>query len=112
MEVDFMYMNEISISKATELPKEFHEALKNWSIEAQRILDSDEIKWYSKLASTTFTYRGLSYIVTADDVYSKEVLENCLENVLDAGFEILQATITTDLRSLGAENIRNFGFLD
>ena len=51
MEVDFMYMNEISISKATELPKEFHEALKNWRIEAQRILDSDEIKWYSKLAS-------------------------------------------------------------
>ena len=101
-----MYMNEISISKATELPKEFYEALENWRVEAQRILNSDEIQWYSKLASTTFTYCGLSYIVTSEDVYSKEDLENCLENVLDAGFEILQATITKDLRRLGAENIR------
>ena len=55
-----MYKNEISISKATELPKEFYEALGNWRIEAQRILNSDEIQWYSKLASTTFTYCGLS----------------------------------------------------
>ena len=108
----FMYMNKISISKATELPKEFYEALGNWRVEAQRILNSDEIQWYSKLASTTFTYCGLSYIVTSEDVYSKEDLENCLENVLDAGFEILQATITKDLRRLGAENIRNWGFLD
>lgn len=58
-----MYMNEISISKATELPKEFNEALEHWRVEAQRILNSDEIQWFSKLASTTFTYRGLSYIV-------------------------------------------------
>lgn len=107
-----MYKNEINISKATELPKEFYEALGNWRVEAQRILNSDEIQWYSKLASTTFTYCGLSYIVTSEDVYSKEDLENCLENVLDAGFEILQATITKDLRRLGAENIRNWGFLD
>ena len=107
-----MYMNEISISKATELPKEFNEALEHWRVEAQRILNSDEIQWFSKLASTTFTYRGLSYIVTSNDVYSKEVLESCLENVLDAGFEILQANITQDLRRLGAENIRNWGFLD
>lgn len=107
-----MYKNEISISKATELPKEFYEALENWRVEAQRILNSDEIQWYSKLASTTFTYRGLSYIVTSNDVYSKEIFESCLENVLDAGFEILQATITRDLRRLGAENIRNWGFLD
>ena len=112
MEVDFIYMNKISISKAAELPKEFNEALEHWRVEAHRILNSDEIKWFSKLASTTFTYRGLSYIVTSNDVYSKEVLENCLENVLDAGFEILQATITRDLKRLGAENIRNWGFID
>lgn len=29
METDFMYMNEISISKVTEPPKEFYEALEN-----------------------------------------------------------------------------------
>ena len=107
-----MYKNEINISKATELPIAFYEALEKWRVEAHRILNSDEIQWFSKLASTTFTYRGLSYIVTSNDVYSNEALENCPENFLDAGFEILQATITKDLRRLGAENIRNWGFLD
>lgn len=107
-----MYMNEINISKATELPKEFNEALEHWRVEAKKILNSDKIQWFAKLASTTFTYCGLSYIVTSEDVYSKEDLENCLENILDAGFEILQATITKDLRRLGAEDIRNWGFWD
>jgi hypothetical protein len=107
-----MYLNEISISNANELPKEFHEALALWRVEAQRILNSGEIQWFSKLASTTFKYRGISYIITPEDVYPKEDLENCLENILDAGFEILQETITRDLERLGAENIRNFGFLD
>lgn len=105
-------MNEIRISKATNLPKEFNDALEQWRIEATRILNSDEIQWFAKLASTTFEYGGVSYIVTPSDVYSEQDLKNNHENILDAGFEILQTKISIDLTNLGAENIRNWGFLD
>lgn len=107
-----MYQKELPISKATELPSSFFEALERWRTEADRILHSDEIKWFAKLASTTFTYNDVPYIVTSADVYSEQVLKDCLENILDAGFEILQKTITNDLINLGAKNIRNWGFLD
>jgi hypothetical protein len=107
-----MYKEKTHISKATDLPQGFSEALERWRVEAERILNSDEIKWFARLASTTFMYNGRLYVVTPEDVYSEEELASCLENVLDAGFEILQGMITKDLCALGAESIENMGFLD
>lgn len=105
-------MNEISISKATDLPREFGEALERWRVEVIEILESGEVQWYSKLVSTTFSYGGKRYVVSAGDVFSKELRESCPENYLDAALELLQPTISVDLGKLGAENIRNWGFLD
>lgn len=109
-------MDEIRISEASELPEEFKNALERWKVRAEEILLSGEIEWYAKLASTIFEFDGKKYQICPEDVFSSEVFEKYekknMENVLHAGFEILQKTLTADLESLGAVNIRNFGFLD
>ena len=59
---------------------------------------------------------GISYAIYPEDVFAPDVVqyytENYMDGILDAGFELLQATMTADLEKLGATNIRNFGFLD
>jgi hypothetical protein len=55
-------------------------------------------------------------VIYPGDVFAPDVVkyytESYMDGILDAGFELLQASITADLGKLGATNIRNFGFLD
>ena len=105
-------LGEIQISGATELPEGFFEALGRWRVEAEEILVSGRVQWFARLASTTFVYREKRYRVSPSDVFSKETVATEQENFLDAAFELLQKSITRDLEALGAENVRNWGFLD
>ena len=109
-------IREITISEATDLPEAFYEALERWKIEAAEIMNSSQIQWYAKLASTTFKWNDKNYVIYPRDVFAPDVVkyytESYMDGILDAGFELLQASITADLGKLGATNIRNFGFLD
>ena len=109
-------IREIRISEATDLPKTFYESLEGWKLKADKIMKETPIQWYAKLASTTFRWNGISYAIYPEDVFAPDVVqyytENYMDGILDAGFELLQATMTADLEKLGATNIRNFGFLD
>ena len=111
-----MWDDKISIVNADQLPIEFTQALERWRKEAEEILNSGRIRWYAKLTATTFEYEGVGYIVTPKDVYHSDVYdyyyEKCSLNVLEAGFEILQGTITRDLKELGAEHVLNWGLID
>lgn len=104
--------DESRITDAKELPAEFFEALARWREEALEIWNSDRIEWYSKLVKTTFIYNGRSYVVIPEDVYPENFFAKYPEGSLHAGTEILQKTIEKDLISLGAENIKHYGFLD
>ena len=109
-------IGEIRISEANDLPMAFYEALEVWKLEADKIMKETPIQWYAKLASTTFRWNGINYAIYPEDVFAPDVVkyytENYMDGILDAGFELLQASITADLEKLGATNIRNFGFLD
>ncbi len=103
---------ETDILLASDFPQEILELLERWRAEAKSILYSDQIQWFAKLASTRFTYRERTYEIHPVDVYSESDFKECPANILHAGFEILQRTITKDLIKLGAENIDNRGFMD
>ena len=111
-----MMIKEIDISDATDLPQDFYELLERWKIEAAEIMDGNQIQWYAKLASTTFKLNDKYYVIYPGHVFAPDVVKDLtdryMDGLLDAGFELLQASITADLRKIGATNIRNFGFLD
>ena len=111
-----MFTEIIRITEATDLPKGLLEALERWRVRADEIIRGDEIQWYAKSASTVFTLEGKRYNVVPKDVFSPEIVEKYtkiyLDNVLHAGFEILQGMIGDDLKALGATDIQHFGWLD
>ena len=109
-------IRDIEISEATDLPEAFYEALGRWKAEAEEIIKGSQIQWYAKLASTTFKLNDKYYVIYPRHVFAPDVVKSFtdryMDGILDAGFELLQASITVDLKELGATNIRNFGFLD
>ena len=106
----------VRITKAEALPEALIEALERWRVRADEIIHSDQIQWYAKSAPTIFTFEGKLYEVVPKDVFSPEIVEKYtkiyLDNVLHAGFEILQGMIGDDLKALGATDIQHFGWLD
>ena len=93
-------------SRITECAEEIPEIIAlipKWKNDAERMLESHRITWFSKLAETTFEYKGKKYSILPGDVW---------EEMSDALFELIQRCITDDLKALGAVNIRNWGFLD
>ena len=105
-------MNEINISKATDLPNEFFDALNTWKKNIFIIMNTCEVKWPAKLVKTVFKYNNKYYKVTIIDIFNKDQLDNTPNNFLEAILELYQAEISNDLSNLGATNIRSFGFLD
>jgi hypothetical protein len=109
-------IREIKISEATDLPEAFCEALERWKIKADEIMRETQIQWYARLASTTFKFNEKYYVIYPEHVFAPEIVKSWkdkyMDGVLDAGFELMQSSITDDLVKLGATNIRNFGFLD
>jgi len=105
-------MQEISISKSKDLPKEFYDALEKWKIDYDKAAKENDICWFSKYVSTTFEYNNKYYCVTIYDICDEKILNNTPHNVLEAILETIQGVISNDLSKLGANNIRNWGFLD
>lgn len=103
---------EINISKATELPNEFYQALNVWKNKFNIALKNEKIEWFSKLVSTTFKYNDKYYKITIYDICDEETLNKAPHNILEAILETIQNDISSDLIKLGATNIRNIGFLD
>ena len=103
---------EINISKATELPNEFYNALNKWKDKFNVALKNEKIEWFSKLVSTTFKYNDNYYKITIYDICNEETLNKCPLNFLEAVLETIQNDISSDLNELGATNIRSIGFLD